>query len=128
MMAEELNLDRETVRKILTEDLGMRKVSAKIVQQILSDDQKQRRLDVCSDLCRQLAKGKNFLDRFVTGNESWCLQYNLEIKCQSMQWKASASLRPKKAHITSPSEDSADLFFFIRRALFTLNFLNKVEQ
>jgi hypothetical protein len=30
MMAEELNLDRETVTKILTEDLGMRKVSAKI--------------------------------------------------------------------------------------------------
>jgi ribosomal protein S25 len=26
MMAEELNLDTETVRKILTEDLGMRKV------------------------------------------------------------------------------------------------------
>jgi histone-lysine N-methyltransferase SETMAR len=41
MIAEELNLDRETVRKILTEDLGMRKVSAKMVPQILSDDQKQ---------------------------------------------------------------------------------------
>jgi hypothetical protein len=50
MMAEELNLDRETVRKILTEDLGMRKVSAKMVPQILSDDQKQWQLDVCSDL------------------------------------------------------------------------------
>jgi hypothetical protein len=55
MMAEELNLDRETVRKILTEDLGMRKVSGKMVPQIFSDDQKQRRLDVCSDLSCQLA-------------------------------------------------------------------------
>jgi hypothetical protein len=36
MTAEELNLDRETVRKILTEDLGMRKVSAKMVPRILS--------------------------------------------------------------------------------------------
>jgi hypothetical protein len=51
VMAEELNLDRETVRKVLTEHLGMRKVSAKMVPRILSDDQKQRRLDVCSDLC-----------------------------------------------------------------------------
>jgi hypothetical protein len=50
MMAEELNLDRETVRKILTEDLGMRKVSAKMVPQIWFDDQKQRHLDVCSDV------------------------------------------------------------------------------
>jgi hypothetical protein len=40
MMAEELNLDRETVRKILTEDLGIRRVSAKTVPLILSDDQK----------------------------------------------------------------------------------------
>jgi hypothetical protein len=31
MMAEELNLNRETVRKILTRDLGMRKVAAKMV-------------------------------------------------------------------------------------------------
>jgi ABC-type polar amino acid transport system ATPase subunit len=45
------NVDRESVRKILTEDLGM-KVSAKMVPQILSGDQKQRRLDVYSDLSR----------------------------------------------------------------------------
>jgi hypothetical protein len=44
MMAEKLNLDREIVRKILTEDLGMRKVSAKTVPRILSDDEKQRGL------------------------------------------------------------------------------------
>jgi ribosome-binding protein aMBF1 (putative translation factor) len=36
MMAQELNLDRETVTKILTEDLGMRKVLAKVVPRILS--------------------------------------------------------------------------------------------
>jgi hypothetical protein len=41
-MAEELNLKRETVRKILTEDLGTRKISAKVVSRILSDEQKQR--------------------------------------------------------------------------------------
>jgi hypothetical protein len=29
MMAEELNLKRETARKILTDDLGMRKISTK---------------------------------------------------------------------------------------------------
>jgi hypothetical protein len=60
MMAVELNLDRETVRKIVTEDLGMRKVSGNMVPRILSDDQKQRRLDVYSDLSRQLAEGNSF--------------------------------------------------------------------
>jgi hypothetical protein len=41
MMAEELNLDKETVNKMLTEDLGIRKVSAKMVPCILSGDHKQ---------------------------------------------------------------------------------------
>jgi hypothetical protein len=72
MMAEELNFDTETARKILTEDFGMRKVSAKIVPRMLSDDQKQRWLDVCSDLPRQLADGNNFLDRVIMGDEPWC--------------------------------------------------------
>jgi hypothetical protein len=31
MMAEEIEFERETVWKILTEDLGMRQVSAKMV-------------------------------------------------------------------------------------------------
>jgi oligoribonuclease (3'-5' exoribonuclease) len=73
-MAEELNLDRETARKILTEDLAMKEVSAKMVPRILSDDQKQQRHDVCSDLSRQLTEGNNFLDRVITGDESWCFQ------------------------------------------------------
>jgi hypothetical protein len=34
----------------LTEDLKMRKVSAKMVPRILYDAQKQRQPDVCSDL------------------------------------------------------------------------------
>ncbi|GFG36981.1 hypothetical protein Cfor_05402 [Coptotermes formosanus] len=41
MTAEELHLNRETVRNILTDDLGMRKISAKMVPRILSDEQKQ---------------------------------------------------------------------------------------
>jgi hypothetical protein len=87
MMAEELNLDRETVWKILSEDLGMRKVSAKMVPQILSDDQKQRWLDVCSELSRQLAEGNNFLDTVIIGDELWCFQYDPETKRQSCNGK-----------------------------------------
>jgi len=43
-IAEQVNIDRETVRKILTEDLDMRKVCAKMVPNELTDEQKQRRV------------------------------------------------------------------------------------
>ena len=42
-IAEQVNIDRETVRKILTEDLDMRKVCAKMVPEELTEEQKQRR-------------------------------------------------------------------------------------
>jgi hypothetical protein len=34
IIAEELNMNKETVPQIITEDLGMRKVSTKVVPQI----------------------------------------------------------------------------------------------
>jgi len=39
-----VNIDKETVRKILTEDLDMRKVWAKMVPKELAEEQKQRRV------------------------------------------------------------------------------------
>ena len=43
-IAEQVNIDRETVRKILTEDLDMRKVCAKMVPKELIEEQKERRV------------------------------------------------------------------------------------
>jgi len=39
-IAEQVNIDRETVRKILTEDLDMRKVCARMVPKELTEEQK----------------------------------------------------------------------------------------
>jgi len=43
-IAEQVNINRETVRKILTEDLDMRKVCAKMVSKELTEEQEQRRV------------------------------------------------------------------------------------
>jgi hypothetical protein len=59
----------------------MRKISAKMMPQILTDDQKQRQLHVSSDLLHSA----EMFDRVITSNETWCFQYDLETKCQSMQ-------------------------------------------
>jgi len=42
-IAEQVMIERETVRKILTEDLDMSKVCAKMVPKELTKEQKQRR-------------------------------------------------------------------------------------
>ena len=42
-IAEQVTIDRETVSKILTEDLDIRKVCAKMVPKELTEEQEQRR-------------------------------------------------------------------------------------
>jgi hypothetical protein len=67
LLAEELNINRETLRQIITEGLGMRKVSAKMVPRILTVDQEQPRLHISSDLLHNA----EMLDRVSTGDETW---------------------------------------------------------
>jgi predicted transcriptional regulator len=43
-ITEQVDIDRETVRKILTEELDMRKESKKMVPKELTEEQKQRRV------------------------------------------------------------------------------------
>ena len=56
VIAEELNMNRETVRHIVNEDLGMRKFSAKMMTRILTHDKRQRQLHISSDLRISLQK------------------------------------------------------------------------
>jgi hypothetical protein len=65
LQAEELKINRETVRQIITDGLGTRKISAKMVPRILTDDQKHR-LHISSDL---LYNAEMF-DRVITGDET----------------------------------------------------------
>jgi len=104
VIAEELNTNRETVRQIVKENLGIRKISAKMVPRILTHDQKQRRLHISSDLLRNA----EMFDRVITGEKMWCFQCDQETKQQSMQWKTQNSPRPKKStHVSVAGQDHA---------------------
>jgi len=100
-IAEQVNIDRETVRKILTEDLVMRKVCAKMVPKDLTEEQKQRRVTICQDL---LERQGDILGLVITGDETWVCQYDPEKKRQSAQWKTANSPRPKIS--VSPNHES----------------------
>ena len=88
-----MNIDRETVRKILTEDLDIRKVCTKMVPKKLTKEQKQRRVTICKDL---LERQDGILGRVITGDETWVYQYDPETKRQISKWKTANSPRPKK--------------------------------
>jgi len=79
-VAEEVNLDRESVRRILKEELNMRKVCAKMVPKLLSDEQKKRHKELCLDLLQRIENEPDLLNLIITCDETWVLTYDPETK------------------------------------------------
>lgn len=96
MMEEALNISRETIRTILHEDLGKTKVCAKFVPHTLTDAQKAARVIHAEEVVAAARNHPNFLKSIVTGDETWCFQYDPKTKRQSAEWKSSNSPQAKK--------------------------------
>ena len=109
-IAEELEFGYGTCQRVLTEELGMHRVAAKFVPRILTDDQKQQRINVCAEV-RQLASDETFLSRVITVDESWVYGYDPETKRQSSQWKSPTSPRPKKGQTGEKQSQEHDHHF-----------------
>ena len=96
MMAHEFGVNRETIRQILVEELGKRKVASRFVLHALSDDQRHERVQYAKDKIKTASRNKNFLNSIVAEDETWCFRYDPTTKRQSAEWKSPASLKAKK--------------------------------
>ncbi|XP_025413286.1 protein GVQW3-like [Sipha flava] len=70
MISEAVNADKETVRKILHEELHMKKVCAKLVPKNLTPDQKLLRQQVCSDFLERLEEDSGLMKNIITCDET----------------------------------------------------------
>lgn len=75
-IVDAVNVSIERVQNILEEILDMKKVSARWVPRLLTEEQKRNRLTT-SEQCSAVFKrnSKEFLRRFVTVNETWVHHY-----------------------------------------------------
>ena len=74
----------------------MRRVSAKFVPRLLTDNQKENRFEISRELLANANGNGNFLNKTITGNETCAYGYDVETKMQSSQWMGKGSPRPKK--------------------------------
>ena len=123
MIADELSMNSERVWRIITEDLGMRKVCAKMVPRLLNDGQKENRVQVCQDILKQLEITPDLLSRVVTGDESWIFKYDPLTKRQSFEWKSASSPRPKKARLFKSKIKVMLIVFFDVHGIVHVEFL-----
>ena len=82
---EELSIVKNTAWKILTENLEMLKLCAKMAPKILSKYQKQLKFTVCQDITKRLEAESDLLNYVITRDETWVFEYDSETKRQSCE-------------------------------------------
>ena len=111
-----------TVQHILADNLNIRRISAKFVPRLLSDDQKALRVSVCRELKQQARNDPIFISNIITADKTWVYGYDPETKQQSSQWKSSNSPRPKKVRqVRSNVKSMLIVLFWTSKALSTRN-------
>ena len=84
-----------SVLKILRERLGLRKVCVCLVPHLLTDEQKQSRVRLASQVIEKYDKGDPCrLEEIVTGNETWIYHFQPDSKAKNKVWVSSEWDRP----------------------------------
>jgi len=112
MLADEVNIDEDTVRKIVVEDLRKWKICSRFVPHSLTPEQKDRRIAACQDLIATADSDPDFFKKIVTGDETWCFAYNPTTKCQSAAWVRETLPRPKKPQFQKSHVKTMLMIFF----------------
>jgi [histone H3]-lysine36 N-dimethyltransferase SETMAR len=97
VLAEKLHLCRGTVHKIVKVDLGLKKIASTYVPHRLTDEQKEERVRCAERFIAAADENPDFLTCIVTGDETWCFQYEPTSKRMTAQWCAKGDERPKKS-------------------------------
>ena len=110
-IADDCGISAGSCDAILTDDLHMKRVCAKFVLRMLTDDQCEQCQKIASDLLEHSCEDEQFCKNIVTGDKSWVYRYDPETKQQSSQWKG-PSPRPKKGRQVQSNTNVTLLAFF----------------
>jgi predicted transcriptional regulator len=112
MIAEELNVDKETVRKILPETVKMKKVCAKMVPKNLSEDQKLNREEMCQNVLGKSEEDPDFLNSVVTCDEIGSFNTTQKPNDNQCSGKQLTLQDQKKARMSKPKIKTMLVVFF----------------
>ncbi len=96
-LAEYPEMSKTTMHTMLRKDLKLRKLAPKFVPKVLTQDQKDVRMDLCRKNIEKLEADPGILSRLIATDESWVFTYDPRTKCADMQWTHPDEPRPRKA-------------------------------
>uniref|UniRef100_A0A3B5BAW3 Mos1 transposase HTH domain-containing protein n=1 Tax=Stegastes partitus TaxID=144197 RepID=A0A3B5BAW3_9TELE len=121
-IAESMDISVGSVHAVLTDVLGMSKLSARWVPRMLTPDQRLRRMEISRTLLdRFQADPEKFIGRFVTQYETWVHHFDPESK----RWKHMGCPAPKKLKKEASVDRVKASVFWDSEGLLMIDFLQK---
>ncbi len=87
-----------TVHKALRKVMNLKKRPCHWVTHFLNANQKNRRMQAAWALLRT-SRQPNFFNRIITGDESWCINYDPASRALTMTWLLTGERRPPKTQM-----------------------------
>ncbi len=122
-ISSEIGAAPSTVFKVIKKDLNMKKLSPKFIPHLLSNQQKAFRVARCLENLDLVHTVPWFLDRIVTGDETWVSVFHQETKFESCQWLTKGSGRPMKAVKSNSVRKTMLILFHDSYGVILLEFL-----
>ena len=95
-VAEEVDISVGSCHQILTEKLQMRRVSAKFVPRLLTNDQKENRVQISQELLANASGNYNFLKNIITEMKRGFMAMMLKQRCNRRSGWAKGLLDQRK--------------------------------
>ncbi|KAL4148085.1 hypothetical protein QTP88_002389 [Uroleucon formosanum] len=112
-VANEVGISIGTCHSILSDALGMKRVSAKLVPKLLTEEQMEHRIEMCLDLKNRVSNDPSFIKSIITSDETWVYGYDLETKVNPIH-KGTRMLNEKEKQKIIPKFIKLSYIFFVK--------------
>ena len=127
MVAESLHVPKIVVLRILKGSLGKRKLCARFVPHSLTPEQNEGRVTSCQDIITMVDADKNFLNKIIKGDETWCLSCDPETKRRSSDCVGEIFPRKKKLKFETSRIKNMLINFFDSQGAVHIEFISEVK-
>jgi len=93
----ETGMSRGTIERIISNHLQLKKITARWVPNVLTDNQRSERVRICKDNLEKFNQGTWRLCDVITGDESWFYHKQIGRKISNAAWTAVGGVPPTVA-------------------------------
>ena len=108
----------------MTANLGYIKVCAKFLSHTLKPHEKDLKIQHSRDIIKEAKKNRNCLYSIVTGDETWCFQYEPETKRQISKWQPQEKPKPEKTRQEKSKIKSMLICFYDSKGIIHKEFVS----